>query len=145
MQRAEARTIDFAATEPQPGDEEPQPFSFLNDRLDIQQPVRRFLDGLGPLPEGSVRAHVACMVRQADGWLARLWTDERDSVLEAARNERANLAVAVARSRAFGDVTAWRLLVRALDHAQENRQRPADRLAILDEAPPSWRSDFFRR
>ncbi len=35
--RLNARTIDFAATEVQPGDDEPQPFSFLNDRLTLDQ------------------------------------------------------------------------------------------------------------
>ncbi len=35
--RLSARTIDFAATEIQPGDDDPQPFSYLNDRLDLQQ------------------------------------------------------------------------------------------------------------
>ncbi len=35
--RLNARTIDFSQTELQPGDEQPQPFSFLNDRLDIEQ------------------------------------------------------------------------------------------------------------
>ncbi len=35
--RLNARTIDFAQTELQPGDEHPQPFSFLNDRLHIEQ------------------------------------------------------------------------------------------------------------
>lgn len=35
--RLSARTIDFAATEPQPGDDDPQPFSYLNDRLQLSQ------------------------------------------------------------------------------------------------------------
>ena len=35
--RLSARTIDFAAVEPQPGDEDPQPFSFLNDHLRVEQ------------------------------------------------------------------------------------------------------------
>jgi tRNA uridine 5-carboxymethylaminomethyl modification enzyme len=35
--RLNARTIDFSQTELQPGDERPQPFSFLHDRLDIEQ------------------------------------------------------------------------------------------------------------
>ena len=35
--RLNARTIDFSRTEEQPGDEHPQPFSFLNDRLAIEQ------------------------------------------------------------------------------------------------------------
>ena len=35
--RLNGRTIDYAATEIQPGDQEPQPFSFLTGKLDIQQ------------------------------------------------------------------------------------------------------------
>ncbi|HLA85500.1 MAG TPA: tRNA uridine-5-carboxymethylaminomethyl(34) synthesis enzyme MnmG [Thermoguttaceae bacterium] len=35
--RLDARTIDYARTELQPGDDEPEPFSFLTDRLDVQQ------------------------------------------------------------------------------------------------------------
>ncbi len=35
--RLAGRTIDFAQTERQPGDDEPQPFSFLTDRIDIEQ------------------------------------------------------------------------------------------------------------
>jgi tRNA uridine 5-carboxymethylaminomethyl modification enzyme len=31
------RTIDYSRTELQPGDEDPQPFSFLTDRLDVEQ------------------------------------------------------------------------------------------------------------
>ena len=35
--RLNGRTIDFAATEIQPGDENPQPFSFLTDKLEVEQ------------------------------------------------------------------------------------------------------------
>jgi len=35
--RLSARTIDFASTQPQPGDDDPEPFSFMNDRLNVQQ------------------------------------------------------------------------------------------------------------
>lgn len=35
--RLNARTIDFDRTEEQPGDENPQPFSFLNDSLNVEQ------------------------------------------------------------------------------------------------------------
>ncbi len=35
--RLNGRTIDFSRTELQPGDDEPQPFSFLTDRLDVEQ------------------------------------------------------------------------------------------------------------
>lgn len=35
--RLNARTIDFTQTEEQPGDEQPQPFSYLNDELRIEQ------------------------------------------------------------------------------------------------------------
>ena len=35
--RLNGRTIDFSRTEIQPGDEHPQPFSFLNARLDVKQ------------------------------------------------------------------------------------------------------------
>ncbi len=35
--RMNGRTIDFAACERQPGDEEPRPFSFLHDRLEVDQ------------------------------------------------------------------------------------------------------------
>ncbi|MBL8890715.1 MAG: tRNA uridine-5-carboxymethylaminomethyl(34) synthesis enzyme MnmG [Planctomycetaceae bacterium] len=35
--RLNGRTIDYAQTESQPGDTEPQPFSFLNGKLDVQQ------------------------------------------------------------------------------------------------------------
>jgi len=35
--RLNGRTIDYAKTEIQPGDEQPQPFSFLHERLDVQQ------------------------------------------------------------------------------------------------------------
>ncbi|MDA7950859.1 MAG: tRNA uridine-5-carboxymethylaminomethyl(34) synthesis enzyme MnmG [Pirellulaceae bacterium] len=35
--RLNARTIDFSKTEQQPGDENPQPFSFTNDRLELEQ------------------------------------------------------------------------------------------------------------
>ena len=35
--RLNGRTIDYERTEIQPGDDDPQPFSFLNDRLDVQQ------------------------------------------------------------------------------------------------------------
>jgi tRNA uridine 5-carboxymethylaminomethyl modification enzyme len=35
--RINSRTIDFSKTELQPGDDDPQPFSFLNDRLDVEQ------------------------------------------------------------------------------------------------------------
>lgn len=35
--RLNSRTIDYSQTECQPGDDQPQPFSFLNQRLDIKQ------------------------------------------------------------------------------------------------------------
>ncbi|NOY43761.1 MAG: tRNA uridine-5-carboxymethylaminomethyl(34) synthesis enzyme MnmG [Planctomycetes bacterium] len=35
--RLNGRTIDYSKTELQPGDDNPQPFSFLNDRLDVEQ------------------------------------------------------------------------------------------------------------
>jgi tRNA uridine 5-carboxymethylaminomethyl modification enzyme len=35
--RLNARTIDFSKTEEQPGDEQPQPFSYLTGKLDVQQ------------------------------------------------------------------------------------------------------------
>ncbi|MCG8448770.1 MAG: tRNA uridine-5-carboxymethylaminomethyl(34) synthesis enzyme MnmG [Pirellulales bacterium] len=35
--RLNGRTIDYSQTELQPGDDRPQPFSFLNDRLDLEQ------------------------------------------------------------------------------------------------------------
>ena len=35
--RLNGRTIDFAATELQPGDEDPQAFSFLTERLEVEQ------------------------------------------------------------------------------------------------------------
>lgn len=35
--RLNGRTIDYSRTELQPGDEDPQPFSFLTERLDIEQ------------------------------------------------------------------------------------------------------------
>jgi len=35
--RLNGRTIDYSRTELQPGDEDPQPFSFLTDRLDVEQ------------------------------------------------------------------------------------------------------------
>ena len=35
--RINGRTIDFTKTEEQPGDDDPQPFSFLTDRLDVEQ------------------------------------------------------------------------------------------------------------
>lgn len=35
--RLNGRTIDYSQTELQPGDERPQPFSFLSDRLEVQQ------------------------------------------------------------------------------------------------------------
>ncbi len=35
--RLNGRTIDYSKTELQPGDDDPQPFSFLNDRLDVEQ------------------------------------------------------------------------------------------------------------
>jgi tRNA uridine 5-carboxymethylaminomethyl modification enzyme len=35
--RLHGRTIDYAALEPQPGDERPEPFSFLTDRLEVDQ------------------------------------------------------------------------------------------------------------
>ncbi|MCC9599663.1 tRNA uridine-5-carboxymethylaminomethyl(34) synthesis enzyme MnmG [Stieleria sp. JC731] len=35
--RLNRRTIDYANLEEQPGDDDPQPFSFLNDSLDVQQ------------------------------------------------------------------------------------------------------------
>lgn len=35
--RLNARTIDFSKFEPQPGDEDPQPFSFLTDKLECEQ------------------------------------------------------------------------------------------------------------
>lgn len=35
--RLNSRTIDYSKTEEQPGDECPKPFSFLNDRLEIEQ------------------------------------------------------------------------------------------------------------
>lgn len=35
--RLSARTIDFSATEIQPGDDDPQPFSFMNQRLVVDQ------------------------------------------------------------------------------------------------------------
>ena len=35
--RIDGRTIDYAKTELQPGDEQPEPFSFLTDRIDCQQ------------------------------------------------------------------------------------------------------------
>ncbi|MEM9644940.1 MAG: tRNA uridine-5-carboxymethylaminomethyl(34) synthesis enzyme MnmG [Planctomycetota bacterium] len=38
--RLNARTIDFDATEVQPGDDQPQPFSFLTGKLDVDQMPR---------------------------------------------------------------------------------------------------------
>lgn len=35
--RLDGRSIDFSSLEPQCGDDPPQPFSFLNDRLDVEQ------------------------------------------------------------------------------------------------------------
>ncbi|MCE5268000.1 MAG: tRNA uridine-5-carboxymethylaminomethyl(34) synthesis enzyme MnmG [Planctomycetaceae bacterium] len=35
--RLDGRTIDYAQTEPQSGDERPEPFSFLTDRIDTEQ------------------------------------------------------------------------------------------------------------
>jgi tRNA uridine 5-carboxymethylaminomethyl modification enzyme len=35
--RLNARTIDYAQTELQPGDDDPQPFSYLTDRLELEQ------------------------------------------------------------------------------------------------------------
>jgi tRNA uridine 5-carboxymethylaminomethyl modification enzyme len=35
--RLNGRTIDYSQTELQPGDDDPQPFSFLNDRLEVEQ------------------------------------------------------------------------------------------------------------
>ena len=35
--RVNGRTIDFSKTELQPGDQQPQPFSFLTDRLNVEQ------------------------------------------------------------------------------------------------------------
>jgi len=35
--RLNGRTIDYAVAEIQPGDDDPQPFSFLHDRLDVEQ------------------------------------------------------------------------------------------------------------
>ncbi len=35
--RLSGRTIDFSNTEVQPGDDVPQPFSYLNDKLDVEQ------------------------------------------------------------------------------------------------------------
>jgi len=35
--RLNGRTIDYSQTEQQPGDDDPQPFSFMTDRLDLQQ------------------------------------------------------------------------------------------------------------
>ncbi len=35
--RLNGRTIDYSQTDRQPGDEQPQPFSFLHDRIDVQQ------------------------------------------------------------------------------------------------------------
>jgi tRNA uridine 5-carboxymethylaminomethyl modification enzyme len=35
--RLSARTIDYTATAIQPGDDDPQPFSYLNDKLDLEQ------------------------------------------------------------------------------------------------------------
>ncbi len=35
--RLNARTIDYSATTIQPGDDDPQPFSYLNDKLDLEQ------------------------------------------------------------------------------------------------------------
>lgn len=35
--RLNARTIDYSQTEPQPGDDDPQPFSFMTDRLELDQ------------------------------------------------------------------------------------------------------------
>jgi tRNA uridine 5-carboxymethylaminomethyl modification enzyme len=35
--RLNGRTIDFAAMDPQPGDDQPQPFSYLSERLEVEQ------------------------------------------------------------------------------------------------------------
>ncbi len=35
--RLNGRTIDYGATEIQPGDDDPQPFSYMTDRLDVEQ------------------------------------------------------------------------------------------------------------
>lgn len=35
--RLNARTIEYSATTVQPGDDDPQPFSYLNDKLDLEQ------------------------------------------------------------------------------------------------------------
>ena len=35
--RLNGRTIDYSKTQEQPGDDQPEPFSYLNDRLDVEQ------------------------------------------------------------------------------------------------------------
>jgi tRNA uridine 5-carboxymethylaminomethyl modification enzyme len=55
--RLNARTIDFSQLEPQPGDEQPQPFSFLTERLSQPQ-VDCYLTETTPAVHDLIRANL---------------------------------------------------------------------------------------
>src|SRR5262249_1113614 len=54
--RLNGRTIDFSALSPQPGDEVPQPFSFLSERI-TQPQMDCFLTETNPLVHELIRAN----------------------------------------------------------------------------------------
>jgi tRNA uridine 5-carboxymethylaminomethyl modification enzyme len=55
--RLNGRTIDFSAIEPQPGDDEPQPFSFLTERISQPQ-VPCYLTQTNPEAHELIRANL---------------------------------------------------------------------------------------
>ena len=56
--RLNGRTIDYVRTELQPGDDEPQPFSFLNDTIDIEQ-LPCYITHTNPAVHELIRANLA--------------------------------------------------------------------------------------
>src|SRR5262249_33660082 len=56
--RLNGRTIDFSALSPQPGDEVPQPFSFLSERI-TQPQMDCFLTETNPLVHELIRANLS--------------------------------------------------------------------------------------
>ncbi|NNJ27686.1 tRNA uridine-5-carboxymethylaminomethyl(34) synthesis enzyme MnmG [Alienimonas chondri] len=55
--RLHGKSIDWAACEPQPGDEDPQPFSFLTDRI-AQPQIDCYLTGTTPAVHDLIRANL---------------------------------------------------------------------------------------
>lgn len=108
-------------------------------RIDVLPPVRRYVETIRPATESVTRAFVDGMLHRAQELLDGVATPNHDDAMSALRGEQANLMAAVQQARTLGDATAWRWLVRALDHGLAHRGRPAQRLEWLSSAP-EWRT-----